>query len=41
MKLIHAGIERRADWATRRGLSYLANVHRLDYETTGVLLLAK
>lgn len=41
MKMLHAGIERGSEWATRRGLDYLANVHRLDFETTGVLLLAK
>ena len=41
MKLLHAGIERGAPWAKQRGLSYLMNAHRLDFETSGVILLAK
>jgi RluA family pseudouridine synthase len=41
MKLLHAGIERGAAWAKERGLSYLMNAHRLDFETSGVILLAK
>ncbi|MBI3853077.1 MAG: RluA family pseudouridine synthase [Verrucomicrobia bacterium] len=41
MTLLHAGIERGAAWARQRGLSYLMNAHRLDFETGGVLLLAK
>src|SRR5262245_18475823 len=41
MKLLHGGIERGAPWARERQLSYLANAHRLDFETTGVILLAK
>lgn len=41
MKLLHAGIERAAPWATQRGLVYLMNAHRLDFETSGVILLAK
>lgn len=41
MKLLHAGIERGAPWAKTRGLTYLMNAHRLDFETSGVLLLAK
>jgi len=41
MKLLHAGIERGAPWARQRGLTYLMNAHRLDFETSGVLLLAK
>ena len=41
MKLLHRGIERRAPWAKERGLSYLSNAHRLDFETSGVILLAK
>jgi RluA family pseudouridine synthase len=41
MKLLHAGIATHKPWATLRRLSYLANGHRLDFETTGVLLLAK
>jgi RluA family pseudouridine synthase len=41
MKLLHAGIEQGKPWAARRGLSYLMNAHRLDFETSGVILLAK
>lgn len=42
MKLLHRDIERGATWVTKRsGLIYLMNAHRLDFETTGVILLAK
>lgn len=41
MKLLHRDIERGAAWARLRQLSYLMNAHRLDFETSGVLLLAK
>src|SRR2546426_4153228 len=41
MQLLHAGIERNAPWAKERRLNYLMNAHRLDFETSGVLLLAK
>jgi RluA family pseudouridine synthase len=41
MNLLHRGIERGAAWARERRLTYLANVHRLDFETSGVILLAK
>lgn len=41
MKLLHAGIERGVPWAKERGLAYLMNAHRLDFETSGVILLAK
>jgi RluA family pseudouridine synthase len=41
MKLLHHDIERGAPWAKQRNLSYLMNAHRLDFETTGILLLAK
>lgn len=41
MKLLHAGIEGGKPWAISRGLTYLFNAHRLDFETTGILLLAK
>jgi len=41
MKLLHREIERGAGWAKRRNLSYLMNAHRLDFETSGVILLAK
>lgn len=38
---IAASIQRRDFWAKSRNLKYLRNVHRLDAETTGVLLFAK
>jgi len=41
MAMLHRGIAQGSPWAKERGLSYLANAHRLDFETTGVLLLAK
>jgi RluA family pseudouridine synthase len=41
MRLLHQDIARGAAWARHRQLSYLANAHRLDFDTTGVLLLAK
>jgi RluA family pseudouridine synthase len=41
MKLLHRDIEREAPWAKARGLNYLMNAHRLDFETTGVILLVK
>lgn len=41
MGLLHAGIASGKPWAKERGLTYLMNVHRLDFEVPGVLLLAK
>ncbi|MBX3746628.1 MAG: RluA family pseudouridine synthase [Verrucomicrobiae bacterium] len=41
MGLLHAHIRRGVPWVRERGLTYLANAHRLDFETSGVLLLAK
>jgi RluA family pseudouridine synthase len=41
MKLLHAGIEAGKPWAKQRGLNYLMNAHRLDFETSGIILLAK
>jgi RluA family pseudouridine synthase len=41
MKLLHAGIEAAKPWARERHLTYLSNAHRLDFETSGVILLAK
>jgi RluA family pseudouridine synthase len=41
MKLLHAGITEANPWARERGLTYLMNAHRLDFETSGVILLAK
>jgi 23S rRNA pseudouridine1911/1915/1917 synthase len=41
MRLLHDAIAEGKSWATKRGLAYLMNAHRLDCETSGVLLLAK
>ena len=41
MQLLHDGIAAGKPWARERNLDYLTNAHRLDAETTGVLLLAK
>jgi RluA family pseudouridine synthase len=41
MRLLHEGIAEGKPWARDRGLTYLANAHRLDFETTGILLLAR
>jgi 23S rRNA pseudouridine1911/1915/1917 synthase len=41
MKLLHAAIAGGRPWARERRLDYLANAHRLDGETSGVILLAK
>jgi RluA family pseudouridine synthase len=41
MRLLHRDIARGALWTKQRGLTYLANAHRLDFETSGVILLAK
>jgi RluA family pseudouridine synthase len=41
MKLLHGGIEANKPWARQRGLTYLMNAHRLDFETSGIILLAK
>ncbi|MGZ4961810.1 MAG: RluA family pseudouridine synthase [Limisphaerales bacterium] len=41
MKLLHAGIEQGKPWAKSRNLTYLMNAHRLDFQTSGVILLAK
>ncbi len=41
MKLLHSGIEAAKPWARERNLTYLSNAHRLDFETSGVILLAK
>jgi 23S rRNA pseudouridine955/2504/2580 synthase/23S rRNA pseudouridine1911/1915/1917 synthase len=41
MQLVHAGIAAGKPWARERNLVYLANAHRLDFETSGVLLLAR
>jgi RluA family pseudouridine synthase len=41
MDLLHRDLARGASWARERGLAYLMNTHRLDFEAGGVLLLAK
>lgn len=41
MRLLTDAVSTGKPWAVARGLTYLANAHRLDFETTGVLLLAK
>ena len=41
MKLLHEGVAAGKPWARERNLAYLANAHRLEGDTSGVLLLAK
>jgi RluA family pseudouridine synthase len=41
MKLLLDGIAVGKPWARERNLAYLSNAHRLDFETSGVILLAK
>ena len=41
MQLVHRGISQGAPWARERKITYLMNAHRLDFETSGVMLLAK
>ena len=41
MALLHAGIADKKPWARERNLDYLNNAHRLDLETSWVLLFAK
>ena len=41
IKLLHAAIAAGKPWARERNVTYLVNTHRLDADTTGVLLLAK
>jgi 23S rRNA pseudouridine1911/1915/1917 synthase len=41
MLMLREGIEMGAPWARRRVLRFITNVHRLDADTSGVLLLAK
>lgn len=41
MELLHAGIAAGKPWAIQRDLSHLGNPHRLDTESSGLLLLAK
>jgi RluA family pseudouridine synthase len=41
MQLLHAGIAAGKPWARERRLTYLNNEHRLDADTSGVILLSK
>jgi RluA family pseudouridine synthase len=41
MNLLHAGIAAGKPWARERNLTYLSNAHRLDAETSGVILFAR
>lgn len=41
MRLLHQAIAKGVPWARERNLTYLANAHRLDFETTGIMLLAR
>ncbi len=41
MRLLHESIAQGKPWAKQRGLTYLMNAHRLDFDTSGILLLAK
>jgi 23S rRNA pseudouridine1911/1915/1917 synthase len=41
MKLLHTGIAEGKPWAKQHGRDYLANAHRLDFQTSGIILLAK
>lgn len=41
MALARRDISRQASWVVERGISYLENTHRLDRETSGILLVAK
>ena len=41
MKLLHRSISQGTAWARERNVNYLMNAHRLDFETSGVVLLAK
>jgi RluA family pseudouridine synthase len=41
LTLLHTGIAEAKPWARERNLAYLMNAHRLDSETSGLLLLAK
>ena len=41
MQLLLDGLGAGKPWARERHLTYLSNAHRLDFETSGVILLAK
>ena len=40
-RMLHSAITERVSWAEERRLEYLMNGHRLDAETSGVILFAK
>lgn len=41
MGLLHAAIKKPAGWAAAMHLSYVANAHRLDFDTSGVFIVAR
>src|SRR5580765_6922585 len=41
VNLLHAAIADGLPWVKQRGLTYVMNAHRLDDETSGIILLAK
>ncbi|HEY5909410.1 MAG TPA: pseudouridine synthase, partial [Verrucomicrobiae bacterium] len=41
IRLLHDGIAQSKSWAVERKLAYLMNAHRLEFETSGVLLVAR
>ena len=41
MALLHAAIAAGKPWAAQRGLTYLSHSHRLDFEASGLVLLAR
>lgn len=41
MLMLREGVDMGAPWARRRVLRFIANIHRLDADTSGALLLAK
>jgi RluA family pseudouridine synthase len=41
MKLLLDGLAAGKPWARERNLTFLSNAHRLDFETSGLILLAK
>lgn len=41
MRLLHDAIKKGSPWSKERHIDYLANAHRLDFETSGIMLLAK
>jgi 23S rRNA pseudouridine955/2504/2580 synthase len=41
LDLLRRDIERGAPWAKKAGVNYIANAHRLDLETSGIVIFAK